>query len=275
MEKNLTLAYSEPTVKLKAWTQSDEEFGVDAEDLVAYVARVSNPTNQMNFETSDKLLGYLIRNAHWSPLEMVNIMMEIETTRDIARQILRHRSFTFQEFSQRYANPTADTAGLGFVLRQPRLQDTKNRQNSIEGVDGATAFLWDAAQRRVLDAAQEAYIWATENGIALEQARVVLPEGLTKSRLYMNGSLRSWIHYVALREANGTQKEHRDIAILAKEQMFKKYPFVEKAWPVIVEQLHAAGVIKELRAQLLEAEAEIGYLENQLYDERMNREIEQ
>jgi thymidylate synthase (FAD) len=136
MEKDLTLAYSQPTVTLKAYTQTVEGFEVDAEDLVSYVARVSNPTNQMNFETSDRLLGYLIRNSHWSPLEMVSVLLEIETTRDIARQILRHRSFTFQEFSQRYANPTVDTAGLGFVLREPRLQDTKNRQNSIEGVDG-------------------------------------------------------------------------------------------------------------------------------------------
>ena len=275
MEKNLTLNYSQPTVKLKAFTQTVDDFDVDPEDLVAYVARVSNPTNQMNFETSDRLLGYLIRNSHWSPLEMVNVMVEIETTRDIARQVLRHRSFTFQEFSQRYANPTTDTNGLGFVLREARLQDTKNRQNSIEGVDAATAFLWDAAQRRALDAAQDAYIWAVDNGIALEQARVVLPEGLTKSRLYMNGSLRSWIHYIALREDKATQKEHRLIAEAAKTELFKIYPFVEQAWPTIVEQIHSSGVIKQLRLDLEESEALVDYLQGQVFDEQLNREMGQ
>lgn len=247
----MTLDYSQPTVKLKAWTQTADDFGVDAEDLVAYVARVSNPTNQMNFETSERLLGYLIRNSHWSPLEMVNLMMEIETTRDIARQMLRHRSFTFQEFSQRYANPTADATGLGFVLREARLQDTKNRQNSIEGVSDEIAAEWQSVQATVLEAAREAYAWATGNGIALEQARVVLPEGLTKSRLYMNGSLRSWIHYIALREEKGTQKEHRLIAEAAKAELFKIYPFVAKAWPDIVEQIHSSGVIKALKEELL------------------------
>lgn len=251
----MTPDYSQPMVKLKAWTQTADDFGVDAEDLVAYVARVSNPSNQMNFETSERLLGYLIRNSHWSPLEMVNLMMEIETTRDIARQILRHRSFTFQEFSQRYADPTAADAGLGFVLREARLQDDKNRQNSIAGADEETVALWEAAQLRVLEATQDAYEWAISAGIAKEQARVVLPEGMTKSRLYMNGTLRSWIHYIALREANGTQAEHREVALLAKAELFRIYPFVEKAWPVIVEQLHSAGVIKQLRAELLALES--------------------
>jgi len=251
MEKDLTPDYSQPKVILKAYTQTVDDFDVDAEDLVAYVARVSNPSNQMNFETADRLLGYLIRNSHWSPLEMVNILMEIETTRDIARQILRHRSFVFQEFSQRYADPTEAEAGLGFVLRQARLQDDKNRQNSIEAdLDHETLALWEAHQLRVLEASQDAYAWAIEHNIAKEQARVVLPEGLTKSRLYMNGTLRSWIHYIVLREASWTQKEHRDVAIAAKAELFKIYPFVEKAWPGIVEQLNSTGVIKQLRADL-------------------------
>lgn len=255
MEKDLTPDYSQPKVILKAYTQTVDGFDVEAEELVAYVARVSNPSNQMNFETSDRLLGYLIRNSHWSPLEMVNIVMEIETTRDIARQILRHRSFVFQEFSQRYADPLEAEAGLGFVLRQARLQDQKNRQNSIEGVDDKIAILWEAAQLRVLEASQDAYAFAIEHGIAKEQARVVLPEGLTKSRLYMNGTLRSWIHYIALREANGTQREHQEVALAAKAELFKIYPFVEKAWPTIVEQLHSSGVIKQLRDELAALES--------------------
>lgn len=274
MEKDLTPDYSQPMVKLKAFTQTVDDFDVEAEDLVAYVARVSNPSNQMNFETSDRLLGYLIRNSHWSPLEMVDLMMEIETTRDIARQILRHRSFVFQEFSQRYADPTCPTAGLGFVLREARLQDIKNRQNSIEGVDEEIQSLWEAAQLRVLEATQDAYAWAIENGIAKEQARVVLPEGLTKSRLYMKGSLRSWIHYIALREHVATQKEHREIALCAKAELFRVYPFVEKAWPEIIEQIHSSGLIKQLRADLEEAESQVEYLQDQLFDERMARETD-
>jgi len=182
----------------------------DMQELIAFCARVSNPANQFNTETSEKLIKYLINNKHWSPLEMVSVCLEIETTRDIARQMLRHRSFSFQEFSQRYADPTKD---LDFVLREARLQDTKNRQNSITTDDLQLQAFWQQQQLRVINAAKEAYAWAIENGIAKEQARAVLPEGNTVSRLYMNGTLRSWIHYIELRAENGTQKEHRDIAV--------------------------------------------------------------
>jgi thymidylate synthase (FAD) len=182
----------------------------DMQELIAFCARVSNPANQFNTGTSDKLIKYLINNKHWSPLEMVSVCLEIETTRDIARQMLRHRSFSFQEFSQRYADPTKD---LDFVLREARLQDTKNRQNSITTEDLQLQAFWQQQQLRVIDAAKEAYTWAIDNGIAKEQARAVLPEGNTVSRLYMNGTLRSWIHYIELRAENGTQKEHRDIAV--------------------------------------------------------------
>ena len=168
-----------------------------AQELIAFCARVSNPSNQFNTETSDKLIRYLIKHKHWSPLEMVSACLEIETTRDIARQILRHRSFSFQEFSQRYADPTKD---LDFVLREARLQDTKNRQNSIETNNPALQAFWETQQNRVLDAAKSAYEWAIQNGIAKEQARAVLPEGLTVSRLYMNGTLRSWIHFIEFRK---------------------------------------------------------------------------
>jgi thymidylate synthase (FAD) len=186
----------------------------DIQELVAYCARVSNPSNQFNAGTSAKLIKYLIAHQHWSPLEMVSVCLEITTTRDIARQMLRHRSFSFQEFSQRYADPTKD---LSFVLREARLQDTTNRQNSIEIAQDSPerrrlARDWENAQTRVKLAALEAYTWAIENGIAKEQARAVLPEGMTVSRLYMNGTLRSWIHYIQLRAANGTQKEHMEIA---------------------------------------------------------------
>jgi thymidylate synthase (FAD) len=182
----------------------------DMQELIAFCARVSNPANQFNTDTSDKLIKYLINNKHWSPLEMVSVCLEIETTRDIARQMLRHRSFSFQEFSQRYADPTKD---LDFVLREARLQDTKNRQNSITTDDLQLQAFWQQQQLRVINAAKEAYTWAIDNGIAKEQARAVLPEGNTVSRLYMNGTLRSWIHYIELRAENGTQKEHRDIAV--------------------------------------------------------------
>lgn len=198
-----------------------------ADELIAYVARVSNPSNQMNRETAPKLLRYLAKHKHWSPFEMVNIVMEIETTRDIARQILRHRSFSFQEFSQRYADPTQD---LGFEVRETRLQDTKNRQNSIElsaAESESAAYLindWEALQLQVTEAAKEAYSWAIKNGIAKEQARSVLPEGLTVSRMYMNGTLRSWIHYCELRMANGTQKEHQLVAKSAWEEILKEFP---------------------------------------------------
>jgi thymidylate synthase (FAD) len=178
-------------------------------DLVAFCARVSNPSNQNNTDTSEKLIRYLVKNKHWSPLEMVSMCLEIETTRDIARQILRHRSFSFQEFSQRYADPTKE---LDFVLREARLQDNKNRQNSIETDNPALQAFWETQQKRVLETVKGAYEWAIQNGIAKEQARAVLPEGLTVSRLYMNGTLRSWIHFIELRSANGTQKEHQLVA---------------------------------------------------------------
>jgi len=179
-------------------------------DLVAYCARVSNPSNQMNSETAEKLIKYLVKHQHWSPLELATMCLEIETTRDIARQILRHRSFSFQEFSQRYADPTQD---LEFVTRQARLQDPKNRQNSIaDGVDVMLQYEWDKRQRDLIDQVKELYFWATRNGIAKEQARAVLPEGLTMSRMYMSGTLRSWIHYIQLRSDNGTQLEHMNIA---------------------------------------------------------------
>ena len=203
-----------------------------ADDLVAYVARVSNPSNQNNHETAPKLLRYLAKHKHWSPFEMVNIVMEIETTRDIARQILRHRSFSFQEFSQRYADPTKD---LGFELREARLQDQKNRQNSIEisqaESESAANLIsdWEAYQATVLDEARIAYTWAIQNGIAKEQARAVLPEGLTVSRMYMNGTLRSWIHYCQLRMGPETQKEHREVAQSAWEEMVKEFPSLTAA----------------------------------------------
>ena len=199
------------SVKLISHSKAPEELGLDnCQELIAYCARVSNPSNQMNSETSEKLIKYLIKHAHWSPLEMVSACLEINTTRDIAHQIVRHRSFSFQEFSQRYADPAE--FGDQFVIRDARLQDDKNRQNSIETDDLQLHAQWENQQRDVIDAAKKAYEWAIENGIAKEQARAVLPEGNTKTRLYMNGTLRSWIHYIELRGANGTQKEHMDIA---------------------------------------------------------------
>ena len=181
----------------------------DLQDLVSYCARVSNPSNQLNTETSERLIRYLIKHQHWSPLEMVSACMEITTTRDIARQILRHRSFSFQEFSQRYADPVKD---LNFVHREARLQDPKNRQNSIPTDVKWLQEAWQGLQDNVIREARFAYNWAIENGIAKEQARTVLPEGLMESRLYMNGTLRSWIHYIELRSANGTQQEHIEVA---------------------------------------------------------------
>jgi thymidylate synthase (FAD) len=205
-------------VKLLSYSQPTEEFtnlGItDAQELVAYCARVSNPSNQLNTETSEKLIRYLIKHQHWSPLEMVSACLEITTTRDIARQILRHRSFSFQEFSQRYADPTKD---LSFVTREARLQDTKNRQNSIE-IDRlneehtAIEREWYERQIDLIEYVRDTYTWAVTNGIAKEQARAVLPEGLMESRLYMNGTLRSWIHFIELRSGNGTQKEHQEVA---------------------------------------------------------------
>jgi len=207
-------------VKLVSYSQATEEFannGIDdVQELIAYCARVSNPANQFNTETSEKLISYLIKHQHWSPLEMVSACLEITTTRDIARQILRHRSFSFQEFSQRYADPTAEL-DEAFVLREARFQDTKNRQNSIafdpeNEEQKLLAIEWERAQKRVLFSVKQEYSWAIKNGIAKEQARAVLPEGLTVSRLYMNGTLRSWIHFIELRSANGTQLEHQLVA---------------------------------------------------------------
>jgi thymidylate synthase (FAD) len=197
----------------------------DMQELIAFCARVSNPANQFNTDTSEKLIKYLINNKHWSPLEMVSLCLEIETTRDIARQMLRHRSFSFQEFSQRYADPTKD---LDFVLREARLQDMKNRQNSITTEDLQLQAFWQQQQMRVINAAKEAYEWAIANGIAKEQARAVLPEGNTVSRLYMNGTLRSWIHYIELRAENGTQKEHRDIAVQCGRVIAEVFPLANQ-----------------------------------------------
>jgi thymidylate synthase (FAD) len=216
-------------VKLVSYSQPSNDFiheGIgDVQDLIAYCARVSNPGNQYDTETSTKLLNYLAKHAHWSPFEMVSACLEIETTRDIARQILRHRSFSFQEFSQRYADPVKE---LNFVTREARLQDTKNRQNSIELDDSEASdglkIEWHRRQREVIEAAKEAYKWAVDNGIAKEQARAVLPEGNTVSRMYMNGTIRSWIHYIGLRSANGTQKEHMDIAKACAEVIAKVFP---------------------------------------------------
>lgn len=212
-------------VRLVSYSQPAEDFTVlnDVQDLIAFCARVSNPTNQFNTETSEKLLGYLAKHAHWSPFEMASACLEIETTRDIARQMLRHRSFSFQEFSQRYADPTKE---LDFVLREARLQDEKNRQNSIETDSVELQREWDRHQRRVLWMAEEVYNWAITHGIAKEQARAVLPEGLTVSRLYMNGTIRSWIHYIELRSAHGTQKEHIEIAKACAEAIAKIFPTI-------------------------------------------------
>ena len=213
-------------VKIISYSQPVEDLAdlKDIQEVVAYCARVSNPDNQMNNETSEKLLKYLIREKHWSPFEMVSVCMEIETTRDIARQILRHRSFSFQEFSQRYANPT-DT--LGWSQREARLQDFKNRQNSVETDDNTLQQKWLSQQDLVKLQAVKAYSWAIEMGIAKEQARAVLPEGLMQSRIYMNGTLRSWIHYIDLRSSNGTQKEHREIARACADEIVKIFPMAE------------------------------------------------
>lgn len=197
---------------------------MDVQDLVAFCARVSNPSNQMNMETSAKLIKYLLKHKHWSPLEMVSATLEIETTRDIARQMLRHRSFSFQEFSQRYADPTKD---LDFVTREARLQDEKNRQNSVETDNQYLKERWEEEQLRVILAAKQAYKWAAENGIAKEQARSVLPEGNTVSRLYMAGTLRSWVHYIELRTANGTQKEHMEVARACAEAISSIFPLLK------------------------------------------------
>ena len=217
MEKSLN-------VKLISYSQNAQNMYMSLMEQVAYAARVSNPANQNNSETSEKLVRYLIRNQHWSPLEMVSVCLEIQTTRDIARQILRHRSFSFQEFSQRYARGDE----LGFETKEARLQDTKNRQNSVEVEDHLLQNDWYRAQQRVVYAARREYEWAIENGIAKEQARAVLPEGLTLSRMYMNGTLRSWVHYIQLRSANGTQKEHRQIALECADVIGEIFPMIKE-----------------------------------------------
>ena len=224
------ISYSQQAID--ADKQDEFEFDLpNLQDLVAYCARVSNPSNQANSETSERLIKYLIKHKHWSPLEMVSVCIEVETTRDIARQLLRHRSFSFQEFSQRYADPTAELDDA-FVLREARLQDTKNRQNSVEldmtdEKQRLLAYEWERSQNRVLYTVKKEYEWAIKNGIAKEQARAVLPEGLTVSRLYVNGTLRSWIHYIDLRDGNGTQKEHAEIARACAEVIAKVFPIIK------------------------------------------------
>tara|TARA_B110000503_G_scaffold124705_1_gene191490 strand:+ start:98 stop:742 length:645 start_codon:yes stop_codon:yes gene_type:complete len=208
-------------VKLVSYTKDVENRNLL--EQIAYVARVSNPANQNNNDNAEKLVRYLIKHQHWSPLEMVNVCLEIETTRDIARQILRHRSFSFQEFSQRYA-----VADLGFEYKEARLQDVKNRQNSIKNNDEQLNEVWLKFQKDVILEATKTYQWAINNGIAKEQARAVLPEGVTVSRLYMNGTLRSWVHYIQLRSANGTQKEHQDIALACAEEIEPIFPMIKE-----------------------------------------------
>jgi thymidylate synthase (FAD) len=220
------ISYSKPSREMY------DEGLVDVQELIAFCARVSNPANQFNTETSEKLIKYLVKHKHWSPLEMVSACLEITTTRDIARQILRHRSFSFQEFSQRYADPTAEL-DEAFVLREARFQDTKNRQNSVEAnmedeQQRMIAYEWERAQKRVLFSVKQEYQWAIKNGIAKEQARAVLPEGLTVSRMYMNGTLRSWIHFIELRSSNGTQKEHQLVAKECAKVIAEVFPLAKE-----------------------------------------------
>ena len=214
-------------VKLISHSTAPVDTGLDnLQELIAFCAKVSNPNNQINKETSEKLIKYLIKHQHWSPLEMVSVCLEIETTRDIAHQIVRHRSFAFQEFSQRYANP--EEMGEQFVTRECRLQDTKNRQNSVDTEDPYLMERWEEEQLKVIMQAEKAYNWAIDNGIAKEQARVVLPEGCTKTRLYMNGTIRSWVHYIELRGANGTQKEHMEIAHACAKVIAEIFPLAKE-----------------------------------------------
>ena len=215
------ISYSKPAREFRANTTGL----TSTQDLIAFCARVSNPSNQLNMETSQKLIKYLIKHKHWSPLEMVSACLEITTTRDIARQILRHRSFSFQEFSQRYADPTKD---LNFVTREARLQDLKNRQNSVPTDNLQLQAFWEQRQQRVICECQEAYAWAISAGIAKEQARAVLPEGLMESRLYMNGTLRSWVHFIELRSANGTQLEHQLVAKECAKVIAEIFPLIEE-----------------------------------------------
>jgi thymidylate synthase (FAD) len=213
-------------VKLVSFTvPTIDELPLDSDvlDLIAYCARVSNPSNQVNTDTSEKLVNYLVKHKHWSPFEMADVTLEIETTRDIARQILRHRSFSFQEFSQRYADPVKE---LTFTTREPRLQDTKNRQNSIETDDPELFLAWTLKQNILIEQVKETYQWAINNGIAKEVARAVLPEGLTMSRMYMKGSIRSWIHYLEVRTDPTTQKEHREVAVACAEAIAEIFPMI-------------------------------------------------
>jgi thymidylate synthase (FAD) len=214
-------------VKLISYSQPSSEMlnsGItDVQELIAFCARVSNPSNQYNTETSKKLIDYLIRHKHWSPLELTSACLEITTTRDIARQILRHRSFSFNEFSQRYSDPTKD---LDFDIREARLQDQKNRQNSLETNDTELMLLWQEKQQQVIRQAKEAYTWAVTNGIAKEQARCVLPEGNTVSKMYMSGTLRSWVHYIEIRTSIETQKEHREVATDCAKEIAKIFPLI-------------------------------------------------
>tara|TARA_B110000285_G_scaffold42384_2_gene46988 strand:- start:36085 stop:36741 length:657 start_codon:yes stop_codon:yes gene_type:complete len=215
-------------VRLISYSQPHEEelyVGNDIQELIAYCARVSNPSNQLNEDTSAKLLNYLAKHKHWSPFEMVSACLEIETTRDIGRQILRHRSFSFQEFSQRYADPTKD---LHFSYRRARMQDAKNRQNSTDDAPQDVQDMWDKKQQEVIDKSLKVYEWAIGVGIAKEQARAVLPEGNTMSRMYMNGTLRSWMHYIELRKENGTQQEHMAIAVACAEVIAKIFPLAKE-----------------------------------------------
>jgi thymidylate synthase (FAD) len=225
-----------PTVNLISYSKPDTAFAgtphsKDLQELVAYCARVSNPSNQNNTQTSERLIRYLVKHRHWSPFEMVNVCLEVITTRDIARQLLRHRSFSFQEFSQRYADPTEAGTGLNFMLREARLQDPKNRQNSIE-IDKSDieqayfAHQWQKKQQELVEWVDATYAWALENGMAKEQARAILPEGLTASRLYVNGTLRSWIHYIDVRTEAGTQKEHRELAHQCAWQIARLFPSI-------------------------------------------------
>lgn len=218
-------------VKLISHSTAPADTGLDnLQELIAFCAKVSNPNNQINKETSEKLIKYLIKHQHWSPLEMVSACLEIETTRDIAHQIVRHRSFAFQEFSQRYANP--EEMGEQFVTRECRLQDTKNRQNSIDTDNDYLMERWEDEQLKVIMQAEKAYNWAIDNGIAKEQARVVLPEGCTKTRLYMNGTIRSWVHYIELRGANGTQKEHMEIAHACAKVIADIFPLAKELYEI-------------------------------------------
>jgi len=243
------IAITQPTITLPP---SDELFGqirpMTAEEFICYTARVSNPSNQNNTLTAPKLLKYLIEHKHWSPFEMVSITMEINTTRDISHQIIRHRSFSFQEFSQRYADPTKD---MSFVTREARLQDAKNRQNSIETDDEVLEKEWKSRQEYSQYVAKEFYQWGIENGIAKEQARAILPEGLTTTRLYMSGTLRSWIHYIDVRAEEGTQKEHRQVALAAQGEILKHFPSLKEYWyPKSIHMQHMERLGEEFKKVL-------------------------